>query len=150
MDEKKTSDDAPVGILVGDAVLTTIERPVATCPVEKVTVYADRAEVTRGLQLSLDAAGDYEIKVEWLPNCVDTDSIRVDGTGDIVLQEVSYGVHHKPAVAGSEPLPDNAELEREAEAVAKQLRVLASRMREVESSKELLRRYSARSAACAS
>ena len=45
------------------------------CPVEKVTVYPDRAEVCRRIEASL-SAGLNQVVIKKLPNMVDSDSIR--------------------------------------------------------------------------
>lgn len=45
------------------------------CPVERVTVYADRAEVCRRVETSL-AAGQNQVVIRKLPQRVDQDSIR--------------------------------------------------------------------------
>lgn len=45
------------------------------CPVEKVTVYPDRAEVCRRVETSL-ATGTNQVVIKKLPQMVDSDSIR--------------------------------------------------------------------------
>lgn len=46
-----------------------------SCPIEGVTVFLDRAEVKRTIEVVLDA-GDNEVLVTRLPSVIDEDSIR--------------------------------------------------------------------------
>ncbi|PVD28133.1 hypothetical protein C0Q70_10717 [Pomacea canaliculata] len=65
------------------------------CPVEKVTVYADRAEVCRRVETSL-VAGQNQVVIRKLPLHVDQDSIRVEGKGAATISEVSFQSKHVP------------------------------------------------------
>lgn len=59
------------------------------CPVEKVTVYPDRAEVCRRVETSLEE-GTNQVVIKKLPQMVDSDSIRVEGMGEATIMEVVF------------------------------------------------------------
>ncbi|XP_046560461.1 protein F37C4.5-like isoform X1 [Haliotis rubra] len=63
------------------------------CPVEKVTVYSDRAEVCRQIHTSV-VKGVNEIVLKQLPASIDSDSIRVEGTGQATIAEVTFQRKH--------------------------------------------------------
>lgn len=133
--ESKGADDGPTKI-----VMSTED-----CPVDVVCVFCDRAEVTRTIKVDVEGPGEYELRVEGLPACVDTDSVRVNGTGHVVLEEVSFGIHHKPVV---EVVPDDATAERDPKVVRQdmdrldhEIAVLTLRKDEVERSLALLTSY---------
>lgn len=63
--------------------------PAASCPVESVTVYCDRAEVTRAMLLTDVPVGPAQVMLTGLPEVADSDSIRVEGTGHVTLTEVT-------------------------------------------------------------
>ena len=73
-----------------------------------VTVFEDRAEVTRLVSLSPSGAGTYELCVQGLPDKADEDSIRCKAAATykgLTIQEVSFEVHVttvEAAAAGSE------------------------------------------------
>ena len=61
-----------------------------------VTVFEDRAEVTRLVSLSPSGAGTYELCVQGLPDKADEDSIRCKAAATykgLTIQEVSFEVH---------------------------------------------------------
>jgi len=62
------------------------------CPVQNVTVYNDRAEVTRHVEASVQA-GTNEVSIFGLSSKVDRNSVRVSGgKGSAVILEVSHNV----------------------------------------------------------
>ena len=73
-----------------------------------VTVFEDRAEVTRLVSLSPSGAGTYELCVQGLPDKADEDSIRCKAAATykgLTIQEVSFEVHVttiEAAATGSE------------------------------------------------
>eukprot|EP01113_Clastostelium_recurvatum_P045001 TRINITY_DN7664_c0_g2_i1.p1 TRINITY_DN7664_c0_g2~~TRINITY_DN7664_c0_g2_i1.p1 ORF type:complete len:623 (+),score=113.14 TRINITY_DN7664_c0_g2_i1:42-1871(+) len=70
--------------------------PYDECAVKRVTVYSDRAEVTRLVRANIDAPGHYDIIVENLSSTTDENSIRVGGgVGRATILEVSYHVIQK-------------------------------------------------------
>lgn len=118
-----------------------VTKDVSECPVDTVTVFSDRAEVTRRVRLDFEAAGDFEVIVEGLPSCIDGDSVRVNGTGHVMLREVSYAVHHKPVVAvvATDDTANSPEvLQQTLEALEKDIAALNTRATEIQRSKELL------------
>ncbi|CAL1546814.1 unnamed protein product [Lymnaea stagnalis] len=58
------------------------------CPVTRVTVYKDRAEVFRELETTVKA-GVNELRIKEFVR-IDEDSIRVEGKGNATIAEVSY------------------------------------------------------------
>ncbi|KAG8989706.1 hypothetical protein FRB94_011323 [Tulasnella sp. JGI-2019a] len=59
-------------------------------PVHSVSVYqSDRAEIRRLLPVDLKT-GQNEVCIERLPNCLDRESIRVEGLGNAVIFDVIY------------------------------------------------------------
>ncbi|KAI8056942.1 hypothetical protein BDF22DRAFT_668616 [Syncephalis plumigaleata] len=62
-------------------------------PARQVVVYADRAEVTRlvsGLALKF---GQNEVIISGLSRHIERDSIRLEGMGESIIQDVSYKLH---------------------------------------------------------
>lgn len=59
------------------------------CPVDKVTVYPDRAEICRRVDTSL-SEGLNQVVLKKLPDTVDPDSIRVEGKGAATITEVVF------------------------------------------------------------
>jgi len=72
------------------------------CPIDTVTVFNDRAEVVRTVHATFASPGDFELLIEGLPSSADADSVRVSGTGNVVLREVSFGTHTKLVVPSDE------------------------------------------------
>jgi hypothetical protein len=61
------------------------------CPIEKVIVYSDRAEVGRRVTLDAESAGQYEITVTNLCSLVMKDNVRVsESPSNVTIFEVSY------------------------------------------------------------
>eukprot|EP01112_Ceratiomyxa_fruticulosa_P015454 TRINITY_DN4543_c0_g1_i1.p1 TRINITY_DN4543_c0_g1~~TRINITY_DN4543_c0_g1_i1.p1 ORF type:complete len:532 (+),score=129.91 TRINITY_DN4543_c0_g1_i1:291-1886(+) len=61
------------------------------CAIKKVTVYNDRAEVTRDIPATLPSEGEFDIVVEGLSQNIDKESIHVGGgKGKATIIEVSY------------------------------------------------------------
>lgn len=67
------------------------------CPIQYVTVYNDRAEVTRLLQHHFDVEGTYDVIFEGFSRFVDLSSLHVSGgTGKAcTILEVSYQTRHE-------------------------------------------------------
>jgi len=84
-DEPEKSDPEPV--------VTGIKHLIALndCPIQMVTVYESRAEVTRQLTFSTDTIGIQEIVVDGFVPQVMEDSFRISGgIGDTTILEVSH------------------------------------------------------------
>ncbi|CAM4962810.1 unnamed protein product [Rotaria socialis] len=67
------------------------------CPIQYVTVYNDRAEVTRILRHHFDVEGTYELVLDGFSTFVDETSLHVSGgTGkSCTILEVSYQTRHE-------------------------------------------------------
>eukprot|EP01112_Ceratiomyxa_fruticulosa_P008397 TRINITY_DN2177_c0_g2_i1.p1 TRINITY_DN2177_c0_g2~~TRINITY_DN2177_c0_g2_i1.p1 ORF type:complete len:619 (+),score=127.44 TRINITY_DN2177_c0_g2_i1:46-1902(+) len=64
--------------------------PCKSCPIDIVTVFSDRADVSRIVTAEVPA-GPHEIVISGLPTLIDQNSLRVDGIrGDATILEVSY------------------------------------------------------------
>ena len=61
--------------LIGRKGVRTVEVAVGACAIHSVVVYSDRAEVKRTVPASL-AAGENEVLLTGLTECVDKNSIR--------------------------------------------------------------------------
>lgn len=102
--------------------------PLASCRVQGVTVYNDRAEVTRLIALTDLEAGTTEVRVVGLSSKVDRNSVRVSGgKGEAVILEVSYNTKWEPKTKddGSERSTLQRELDQLAEQIARQEEGLA-------------------------
>ncbi|KAK7107435.1 hypothetical protein V1264_015367 [Littorina saxatilis] len=96
------------------------------CPVEKVTVYPDRAEVCRRVEASL-VAGLNQVVIKNLPDMVDSDSIRVEGKGAATITEVVFHTESVPK-GESDVSARERELEAEKEFLHKQKKELESEL----------------------
>ena len=83
-------DDEPAVMVAETASKATrIDMPKADTSVESVTVYEDRAEVTRHATVNPDAPGLYDIVFSDLTLNLDPNTLRVKGMGPMVVVEVS-------------------------------------------------------------
>lgn len=63
--------------------------PFVDCKIEDVTVFNDRAEIVRVVKVNMTEAGLYRIELQNLPKSIlDSDNIRVKGSGSFVLLDV--------------------------------------------------------------
>jgi uncharacterized protein (TIGR02231 family) len=83
-------------------------------PIEQVTVYKSRAEVTRRLRTEL-LVGNFDVSLVGLPSTVVEDSLRVEGTGSMTILQVSYTTDYSTELVG-----DDTTLERELKKLALQ------------------------------
>ncbi|CAF3641616.1 unnamed protein product [Rotaria sordida] len=102
---------------MAETILTTNTPPSATivhinikqeCPVQFVTVYNDRAELTRLLRYHFDNEGTYDLVLQGLSPCIDLTSFRVSGgTGKAcTILEVSYQKRYEdPSTSLSDTTP---------------------------------------------
>ncbi|CAF1011597.1 unnamed protein product [Didymodactylos carnosus] len=66
------------------------------CPIKYVTVYNDRAEITRSFNQQFDLDGTYELILDGFSNHVDQNSFHVKGgTGKATILEVSYHTRYE-------------------------------------------------------
>jgi uncharacterized protein (TIGR02231 family) len=95
-------------------------------PLQSVTVFTDRAEITRKISVSLKS-GINEVRLENVAGSVESNSIRVDGVGDAVIHGVKY--ESKPVNFDEIDLPKVKQLRsqlKEVEAEAQKERDLQS------------------------
>eukprot|EP00761_Pharyngomonas_kirbyi_P012868 gb/GECH01012895.1/.p1 GENE.gb/GECH01012895.1/~~gb/GECH01012895.1/.p1 ORF type:complete len:618 (+),score=138.97 gb/GECH01012895.1/:1-1854(+) len=97
-------------------------------PIERVTVYNDRANIKRVAQVKLPK-GVQRVVFDNLPSCVDTNSIRVDGRGDAVMLEVS----HKTLYHGDE---NKEQRDEEKENIKKELIDIEDQQTKLENKKD--------------
>jgi len=106
--------------LRGTASLGRVTRPQEQAPLHApivaVTVYPDRARVTRRLVARVPA-GDHRVHIGPLPMSLDRDSVRVGGRGPVTVLGVDVVTHHEPRSADATV----AELEEQRRALAAEL-----------------------------
>jgi len=111
------------------------------CPVASVTVFEDRAEVTRVLRVSAVSAGDLQIAVRGFPECLDTQSVRVDACPGVTLQEVSYEQVQTPSIPSTQRSAELRELTQQRNDVQEEVETLRNREKELLRSQTLLTSY---------
>ncbi|XP_065185223.1 protein F37C4.5-like [Sycon ciliatum] len=104
---------------------------IASCPVESVVVFLDRAEVCRTIDTKVKA-GENEVVLRNVSSAADGDSIRVEGQGVATISEVSFQKKHVtvdevveknlPATEGSQQ--EEAKLKAELKQAEERLGVL--------------------------
>ncbi|XP_064617062.1 protein F37C4.5-like isoform X2 [Liolophura sinensis] len=102
---------------------------VCECPVEKVVVYQDRAEVCRVIETTVKK-GENEVIVKNLSNYVDEDSIRVEGKGTATILEVTYQTKYD-----SPSKSEREEYESKGKALQKELEALDEKLTELQAAK---------------
>ncbi|CAF1079090.1 unnamed protein product [Rotaria sp. Silwood1] len=86
------------------------------CPIQYVTVYNDRAEVTRSLQHHFDAEGTYDLVLDGFSTFVDETSLHVSGgtSKSCTILEVSYQTRYEDVALPSDSTPlDNVQSQLE-------------------------------------
>jgi len=99
--------ELPAAAALAEPVVVTVP-VVTTPPVVAVTVYPDRARVTRRETVRLPA-GDHTVVVEPLPLTMQPDSVRVGGRGPATVLGVDVARRHRPRTAD----PRAADLEQQ-------------------------------------
>ncbi|PRP84046.1 hypothetical protein PROFUN_08508 [Planoprotostelium fungivorum] len=66
-----------------------IDIEASKCPIDSVTVFLDRAEITRTIDVQ-SSTGTHEVRINGLPNSIVEESIRITGTGEATVLEVSF------------------------------------------------------------
>jgi len=119
---------------------TKVVVPLASTEVASVTVFNDRAEVTRLVKLSSDA-GLFDVSVEGLTSRVDQDSVRVKASAgsNITIMEVAFEVHNKLIEPDASGKAD--EKRREVEALTKKLNAARAVLKRLEARSELVGGY---------
>jgi len=103
--------DAPDAAL--DAPDAALDAPDAAldAPIVAVTVFPDRARVTRRARVSL-AAGEREVLFDRLPLVLVADSVRVSGSGQATVLGVDVARRHRPRTSDKTALGLEDELRR--------------------------------------
>jgi N-terminal domain of unknown function (DUF4140) len=92
---------------------TQIEKvvQVADAPISKITVFkCNKAEVTRHLAVDLEAEGHYQIKLQGLPNSIESNTVGARAVGMCALQRVSYSEARIEKMEGGQAEELRAEL----------------------------------------
>ncbi|CAF3032987.1 unnamed protein product [Rotaria sp. Silwood2] len=106
---------APITIVKNPVVRFNVDQQ---CPIQYVTVYNDRAEVTRLLRHHFDVEGTYDLVLDDFSTFVDETSLHVcGGTGkSCTILEVSYQTRHEDVTPLSDVTPLD-HLQRQLESV---------------------------------
>eukprot|EP00111_Clytia_hemisphaerica_P006911 TCONS_00020029-protein len=101
------------------ATSTKEEVPIKDCPVKNVTVFVDRAEVNRIVDLNLQQ-GNVEVLLKDLPDCMDQDSMRVSCFGEATIVEVAY--QEKAVKENGDDCDDSEQIKSKTEAEKKNIK----------------------------
>jgi len=104
--------------------------------IDRVTVYRDRAEVTRRGSVEL-AVGKHELIFDGLPAGVDPDSLRVSGKGTAAV--TIGGVEARRKYHAEEQVERIRELEQQIEALNDEMKRVESGIKLIEGQREFLR-----------
>lgn len=106
----------------------------ADCKITDVTVFTDRAEITREVILKDLAPGQNNILIKGLSRQMDSDSVRAKGFGDMVLRSVSSEVNYpkEEVVDESDAAVFNEKIRIIKEKIAEHNRALARSAEEFE------------------
>lgn len=116
--------------------------PLSECSAKHVTVFSDRAEVTRGLTFTPKDKKCYMVVIEGITMLSNVDSIRVksipveENGGGCIIQEVSFDVH----VSKGEADQNEAVLNQARKATAK-VSAIRSRISRVKEQNEFITKY---------
>eukprot|EP01117_Protostelium_nocturnum_P015449 TRINITY_DN5997_c0_g2_i2.p1 TRINITY_DN5997_c0_g2~~TRINITY_DN5997_c0_g2_i2.p1 ORF type:complete len:576 (-),score=205.76 TRINITY_DN5997_c0_g2_i2:23-1750(-) len=117
------------------------ELEASECPTDMVTVFSDRAEVTRNVEVKETKTGQQEVRINGLPNGIRPDSIHVaGGRGSATVLEVSYDVVYKEVIKEGE----RERLEGEIEEMEEKMEDLEREKKRIEEERTLLDRYTSR------
>src|SRR5262249_53566749 len=108
-----------------------------TTTITGVTVYPDRAQVTRAGATRLDAPGEHTLRIGGLPLALLSDSVRASGTGPPGTRILAVEQAHEAKPSA----PDEAlqALQAEIERLEREIALLDERLRSVDERKEWLR-----------
>ncbi len=68
--------------------------PAHSCPADNVTVFVDRAEVTRTVNATLAVSGQHRVVLQGVSKFANPDSVRVKGEGPVTILEVRHPSPH--------------------------------------------------------
>lgn len=120
-------------VFIGTGTKITEKRDAKDCPIDRVTVYSDRAEVGRRVTLNAETSGQYEIIISNLCSSVMKDSARVSETSkNVIVLEVMFEEKYEQdaalqSVAAAEIEEKEKQLQK-LEYSAKQLRAKTHRL----------------------
>lgn len=98
--------------------------PELTAPITAVTVYTDRAQITRRGELELTETGPQAITIGGLPTNIQSDSLRVSGIGTAAV--TILGVDSRTRYHTDPPGPELQDLQRQLDEIAEQTAALNS------------------------
>ncbi|MBI3562171.1 MAG: mucoidy inhibitor MuiA family protein [Gammaproteobacteria bacterium] len=104
-----------------------------TSSITGVTVFTDRAQVTRCAQITL-AAGEHTLQFDKLPSRLDADSIQVSGTGGGVLHDVKCASQYH----ARSPHPQLAALQTELETFEDKQREVSDHLARVNKERQFI------------
>ncbi|KAK7043126.1 hypothetical protein VNI00_008480 [Paramarasmius palmivorus] len=89
----------------------TVSLPPSNSKILGVSLYRNRAEITRLYKLKVKK-GQNNVKINWLPWGMDTESLRVEGRGKATIQDVNLSVNFPESESGSTTILDELELKK--------------------------------------
>ncbi|CAJ0583575.1 unnamed protein product, partial [Mesorhabditis spiculigera] len=92
-----------------------------SAPIERVTVFNDRAEIRRNFSIKLEA-GMNDINIINLPGDIADDSVRISGSGDALIHEVQ--IAWKEATAKEKDCSKASELRQKVEEEERELKTI--------------------------
>ncbi|EAY29226.1 mucoidy inhibitor MuiA family protein [Microscilla marina] len=105
-----------------------------TSKITNVTVFKDRAEVTRQASVEGLAAGEYQMVFDKLPKNIDQNSIQVNGKGNATLTNVKFETVHYEET----PDLDRKTLYEEQQNIQDELRLLDDELNRLRKEKEFV------------
>lgn len=95
---------------LGNQVIQKPNEVRAQTEISAVTVYLDRAQVTRKMTQHF-LPGKYTVLFDNLPNSINQNSVQVDGTGAVILNDVKYKTEYYSVVPDERIRKQKAELQ---------------------------------------
>ncbi|KAL7749887.1 hypothetical protein RI367_004763 [Sorochytrium milnesiophthora] len=131
---------------MASSVLQTVSVERETSQLAAVTVYSDRAELTRVLKgIEIATEGQTTVKLLNVSKDIDRDSIRVEGSGDAKILDVSYEVTFEKVDEESEAQSAAKKLQIQRKKALEELKVKLEREQlaqtQIETRKSVLERY---------
>eukprot|EP00996_Jenningsia_fusiforme_P006917 NODE_882_length_1847_cov_32.739155_g783_i0.p1 GENE.NODE_882_length_1847_cov_32.739155_g783_i0~~NODE_882_length_1847_cov_32.739155_g783_i0.p1 ORF type:complete len:561 (+),score=145.77 NODE_882_length_1847_cov_32.739155_g783_i0:69-1685(+) len=106
-------------------------------PITKVTAFRDRAQITRTFSMELNP-GEHSLVFTMLPNGFDKNSVQVNGAHSAL---VLVGVSFKTEYTEAPPDERRAELNKEKDSLASQIKYLRDRQQMIECERKLMDDY---------
>ncbi|ESK90597.1 mucoidy inhibitor a [Moniliophthora roreri MCA 2997] len=96
---------------MSDPEINTVSLSPADSKILAVSLYQNRAEITRLYKLSVKK-GQNNVKINWLPWAIDTESLRVEGRGKATIHDVNLTTNPPKNDAGSTTTLDGLTLKK--------------------------------------